>query len=79
MKIKTDTGIIEIPTENIKTIGHHHGLIYVETTDGGLVVGKGDSIKKIKYYYLVIKWMWKHRTETNNRQKFRRLDREIKL
>ena len=31
----------------------------------------------IKYYLKVIRWMWRHRTETKCRQKRRRMEREI--
>lgn len=31
----------------------------------------------IKYYFRCIKWLWQHRSERNNRQKYRRMDREV--
>ena len=33
--------------------------------------------KKIKYYAKVVRWMWKHREEPNNRAKFRRMMKEV--
>lgn len=34
-------------------------------------------ISMLKYYFLVARWMWKHRNERNCRQKWRRMEREI--
>ena len=31
----------------------------------------------IKYYWKVAKWMYQHRTEPDNRQKWRRMQREV--
>ena len=31
----------------------------------------------LKYYFKLMKWIYKHRLETNNRQKWRRMAREI--
>ena len=31
----------------------------------------------IRYYYHRIKWMWAHRDETNCRQKWRRMEKEL--
>jgi hypothetical protein len=31
----------------------------------------------MKYWFKCIKWLWKHRNEADNRQKFRRMEREI--
>ncbi len=32
---------------------------------------------KILFYLRCARWIWKHKNERNNRQKFRRMDREI--
>ena len=34
-------------------------------------------MKKIKYYWKAMKWMWLHRDEPNNRSKWRRMMREV--
>ena len=34
-------------------------------------------MKRIKYYWNVARWMWRHRTETDCRQKWRRMSREL--
>ena len=31
----------------------------------------------IKYYWRVIRWLYQHRNETNCRQKWRRMEREM--
>lgn len=35
-------------------------------------------INKLKYYIKLIRWLVKHRTEKNNRQKWRRMERELR-
>lgn len=34
-------------------------------------------MKKIRYYLRCIKWLWKNRNQENNRQKWRRMMREV--
>lgn len=34
-------------------------------------------IAKLKYYRAAIKWLWVHRSEPNNRAKWRRMMREV--
>jgi len=34
-------------------------------------------MKKIKYYWKVIKWLYHHKDEPNSRQKYRRMSREV--
>lgn len=34
-------------------------------------------MKKIKYYLRIVRWMWKNRKQENNRQKWRRMMREV--
>lgn len=34
-------------------------------------------ISRLKYYLAAIKWLWQHRTEPNNRHKWRRMMREV--
>lgn len=33
--------------------------------------------EKLRYYWRVIRWMYKHRAEPDNRQKWRRMQREV--
>ena len=35
------------------------------------------KLSKLIYYWRVLKWMWRHREEPNNRAKWRRMAREI--
>lgn len=35
-------------------------------------------MKRIRYYLAVLRWMWRHRTEKDCRQKWRRMERELK-
>ena len=39
--------------------------------------GMKNVLKKLVYYWHVMRWMWKHREEPNNRAKWRRMSREI--
>lgn len=32
---------------------------------------------KLRFYRAAIKWLWKHRSEPNNRHKWRRMMREV--
>lgn len=34
-------------------------------------------MKKIKYYLRCIRWLWKHRHQSDCRQKWRRMEREV--
>ena len=34
-------------------------------------------MSKIRYYLRCIKWLWKNRKQENNRQKWRRMMREV--
>ena len=34
-------------------------------------------IQKFKYYITAIRWLWEHKQEPNNRQKWRRMMREV--
>lgn len=49
------------------------------TTSGHEDVFKPKPTGTLKYYYRVIRWLVKHRTEKNNRQKWRRMERELKV
>ena len=41
-------------------------------------IGNGWSIwKKLRFYHAMIKWLWAHRKEPNNRHKWRRMMREV--
>jgi len=35
-------------------------------------------MKKIKYYYQCARWLFKNRNWTNNRQKFKAMEKEMK-
>lgn len=35
-------------------------------------------MKMVKYYFRMFRWMWKHRDEYDNRQKWKRMERELK-
>lgn len=35
------------------------------------------KLSKLAYYWRVMRWMWVHRVEPNNRAKWRRMAREI--
>lgn len=41
------------------------------------IILKGKA--KIKYYWKAIKWLWTHKEEPNNRAKWRRMMREVKV
>jgi len=58
----------------------------VYTTTGELVVVDLPDVtvkmpprkpSKLLYYWRVMRWMWQHREEPNNRAKWRRMAREI--
>lgn len=34
-------------------------------------------MEKLRYYWLIVRYMIRHRNEPNNRQKWRRLQREL--
>lgn len=36
-----------------------------------------ELIKKLKYYRRAIRWLYRHRSEPNNRAKYRRMMREV--
>lgn len=36
-------------------------------------------MRKIKYYWACVKWLYAHKDEPNNRAKYRRMMREIAL
>lgn len=37
------------------------------------------SKAKLQYYWKAIKWLWHHKDEPNNRAKYRRMMREVKV
>lgn len=34
-------------------------------------------VKKMRFYRKAVKWLWQHKTEPNNRHKWRRMMREV--
>jgi hypothetical protein len=34
--------------------------------------------KTLRYYFRIARWMWRHRTEKDCRQKWKRMERELK-
>ena len=49
------------------------------TVVGKLPTAAPATQSTLKYYIRVIRWLVKHRAEKNNRQKWRRMEREMKV
>jgi hypothetical protein len=65
-----ECGSLEVFTDGVFTDG--------VTTPGG--VGASSTPRKhskLAYYWRVMRWMWRHREEPNNRAKWRRMAKEI--
>lgn len=47
------------------------------TTVGDATALEPRKPSKLSYYWNVMRWMWRHREEPNNRAKWRRMAKEI--
>lgn len=49
--------------------------VFTQAAHGAKAAARKPS--KLSYYWRVMRWMWVHRAEPNNRAKWRRMSREI--